>query len=136
MIVTGLNDEVDIKTFTMSNSEQVFTHLLELIDKDVSNLVLGSESMAGGTQSYVGSTRAHENIFRDRVEVYRDYIELVMNEAILPRLVKWVTLNQVWSLSMPSVSKCLMRTEYDFSKFSANNGRWNQTRLRASSVLK
>lgn len=88
VIVTGLNDEVDIKTFTMSNSEQVFTHLLELIDKDVSNLVLGSESMAGGTQSYVGSTRAHENIFRDRVEVYRDYIELVMNESIIPRLVK------------------------------------------------
>lgn len=88
VIVTGLNDEVDIKTFTMSNSEQVFTHLLELIDKDVSNLILGSESMAGATQSYVGSTKAHENIFRDRVEVYRDYIELVMNELVMPRLVK------------------------------------------------
>ena len=44
--------------------------------------------MAGATQSYVGATKAHENIFRDRVEVYRDYIELVMNETIIPRLVK------------------------------------------------
>ena len=44
--------------------------------------------MAGATQSYVGATRAHENIFRDRVEVYRDYIELVMNEEVIPRLVK------------------------------------------------
>ena len=88
VIVTGLNDEVEIKTFTMSNSEHIFTGLISLVDKDVSNLILGSESMAGATQSYVGATKAHENIFRDRVEVYRDYIELVMNEAIIPRLVK------------------------------------------------
>lgn len=88
VIVTGLNDEVDIKTFTMSNSEHVFTGLIAIVDKDVSNLILGSESMAGATQSYVGATRAHENIFRDRIEVYRDFIELVMNETIVPRLVK------------------------------------------------
>jgi hypothetical protein len=88
VIVTGLNDEVDIKTFTMSNSEQVFTGLIAIVDKDVSNLILGSESIAGATQSYVGATRAHENIFRDRIEVYRDYIELVMNESIVPRLVR------------------------------------------------
>lgn len=88
VIVTGLNDEVDIKTFTMSNSEHVFTGLIAIVDRDVSNLILGSESMAGATQSYVGATRAHENIFRDRIEVYRDYIELVMNESVVPRLVK------------------------------------------------
>lgn len=88
VIVTGLNDEVDIKTFTMSNSADVFTNLIGIVDKDVSNLILGSESMAGATQSYVGATRAHENIFRDRIEVYRDYIELVMNETVIPRLVK------------------------------------------------
>lgn len=88
VIVTGLNDEVDIKTFTMSNSEHVFTGLIAIVDKDVSNLILGSESMAGATQSYVGATRAHENIFRDRIEVYRDYIELVMNESVIPRLVR------------------------------------------------
>ena len=88
VLVTGLYDEIDIKAFTMSNSEHIFTGLIALVDKDVSNLLLGSESMAGATQSYVGSTKAHENIFRDRVEMYRDYIELVMNEAIIPRLVK------------------------------------------------
>ncbi len=88
VIVTGLSDEVDIKTFTMSNSEHVFTGLISIVDKDVSNLILGSESMAGATQSYVGATRAHENIFRDRIEVYRDYIEFVMNESIIPRLVQ------------------------------------------------
>lgn len=88
VIVTGLNDEVDIKTFTMSNSEHVFTGLISIVDRDVSNLILGSESMAGATQSYVGATRAHENIFRDRIEVYRDYIELVMNEMVIPRLVR------------------------------------------------
>ena len=88
VLVTGLEDEIDIKAFTMSNSEHIFTGLIALVDTDVSNLLLGSESMAGATQSYVGSTKAHENIFRDRVEMYRDYIELVMNEAIIPRLVK------------------------------------------------
>lgn len=87
VIVTGLEDEVDIKTFTMSNSEKIFTGLMEIVDKEVSNLILGSESMAGATQSYVGSTNAHQDIFRDRVEVYREYIENVMNEEIIPRLV-------------------------------------------------
>ena len=87
VIVTGLNDEVEIKTFTMSNSEKIFTGLMELVDRDVSNLILGSESMAGATMSYVGATRAHQDIFRDRVEAYRRYIENVMNEEVLPRLV-------------------------------------------------
>lgn len=88
VIVTGLTDEVEIKSFAMVNSERIFTELIEMVDKDVSNLILGSESMAGETQSYVGSTRAHQDIFRDRVEVYREYIENVMNEEIIPRLVR------------------------------------------------
>lgn len=87
VIVTGLADEVDIKTFTMSNSEKIFTGLMEGVDREVSNLILGSESMAGAMQSYVGATNAHQDIFRDRVEVYREYIENVMNEEIVPRLV-------------------------------------------------
>lgn len=87
VVVTGLTDEVDIKTFTMSNSEKVFTGLLERVNAEVSNLILGSESMAGATQSYVGATRAHQDIFRDRITVYREYIENVMNEEIIPRLV-------------------------------------------------
>lgn len=87
VLVTGLNDEVDIKTFTMSNSEKIFTGLINMVDKDVSNLIVGSESMAGATQSYVGSTTAHQDVFRDRVEVYREYVENEMNEKIIPRLV-------------------------------------------------
>lgn len=59
-----------------------------MVDKDVSNLILGSQSVAGEQQAYVGSAKTHENIFRDRIEVYRDYIELVMNESIIPRLVQ------------------------------------------------
>lgn len=87
VIVTGLEDEVDIKTFTMSNSEKIYTSLIEFVNKEVANLILGSESMAGGMQSYVGSTKAHQDIFRDRIEVYRRFIENVMNEEIIPRLV-------------------------------------------------
>lgn len=87
IIITGLEDEVDIKTFTMSNSEKIYTGLIDFVNKEVSNLILGSESMAGATQSYVGSTKAHQDIFRDRVEMYRRFIENTMNEEILPRLV-------------------------------------------------
>lgn len=87
VVVTGLEDEVDIKTFTMSNSEKIYTGLIEFVNSEVSNMILGSESMAGGTQSYVGSTKAHQDIFRERIEVYRRYIENVMNEEVLPRLV-------------------------------------------------
>ncbi|MFS2673911.1 DUF935 family protein [Parabacteroides distasonis] len=87
VIVTGLNDDIDIKAFTMSNSEKIYTSLNELVNAEVSNLILGSESMAGATQSYVGSTKAHQDIFRDRIKVYREYIENAMNEEIIPRLV-------------------------------------------------
>lgn len=88
VLVTGLNDEVDIKAFTMSNSEKIFTGLIEMVDKDVSNLILGSQSMAGEMQSYVGATKAHQDVYRDRIESYRDYTENVMNEQVMPRLVK------------------------------------------------
>lgn len=87
VIVTGLNDEVDVKTFASVNSEKIFTGLIEHANSEVSNLILGSESMAGATQSYVGATRAHQDVFRDRIAVYREYIENVMNEEIIPRLV-------------------------------------------------
>ena len=87
VIVTGLNDDIDIKAFTMSNSEKIYTSLIELVNAEVSNLILGAESMAGATQSYVGSTKAHQDIFRDRIKVYREYIENAMNEEIIPRLV-------------------------------------------------
>lgn len=87
VVITGIDDEVDIKTFTMSNSEKIYTSLIEFVNREVSNLILGSESMAGATQSYVGSTKAHQDIFRERIEVYRRFIENIMNEEIMPRLV-------------------------------------------------
>lgn len=87
VIVTGLNDAVDVKTFAMSNSEHIYSSLIEFVNKEVSELIVGSESMAGETQSYVGSTNAHQDIFRERIETYRGYIESVMNEEVIPRLV-------------------------------------------------
>lgn len=87
VLVTGPNDEVDVKTFASVNSEKIFTGLIEHANSEVSNIILGSESMAGATQSYVGSARAHQDIFRDRIAVYREFIENVMNEEIIPRLV-------------------------------------------------
>lgn len=89
IIVTGKDDEVDIKTFTMSNSEKIYDSLINYSNKEVSNLLLGSESMAGATQSYVGSTKAHEDIFRARVKNYRNFVENVMNEKVLPSLKYW-----------------------------------------------
>jgi hypothetical protein len=89
VIVTGLEDEIDIKTFTMSNSEKIYTSLIEVVNSEVSNMILGSESMAGGMQSYVGSTKAHQDIFRERIEVYRRFIENIMNEEIVPRLISF-----------------------------------------------
>lgn len=89
VLVTGKEDEIDIKTFTMSNSEKIYESLVEHVNKENDSLILGSESMAGGTQSYVGSTKAHENIYRQRILSYRTYVENVMNEQILPVLRYW-----------------------------------------------
>lgn len=86
IIVTGLDDEIDIKTMAMSNSEKVYTGLIQYTDAEMSHLILGSESMAGATQSYVGSTKAHEDIFRARIKKYRHLIENIMNEQVMPVL--------------------------------------------------
>lgn len=87
VLVTGLEDTIEIKSMSLSNSERIYTSPIEMINAEVSNLILGSESMAGATQSYVGSTNAHQDVFRDRIEVYREYIENVINEQYIPRLV-------------------------------------------------
>lgn len=89
VLVTGKDDEIDIKTFTMSNSEKIYEKLIDHANKEVSNLILGSESMAGGMQSYVGSTKAHEDIYRARINTYRNFVENVMNEQVLPVLKYW-----------------------------------------------
>lgn len=89
VIVTGKDDDIDIKAFTMSNSEKIYESLISYVDREVSNLILGSESMAGATQSYVGSTKAHSDIFRARVKNWRKWVENVVNERILPVLKYW-----------------------------------------------
>ena len=63
VVVTGIEDEVDIKTFTMSNSEKIYTGLIEFVNKEVANLVLGSESMAGGQPGIaVGTAPQHQSV--------------------------------------------------------------------------
>lgn len=89
VLVTGKEDEIDIKAFTMSNSEKIYEKLIEYVNKDNDGLILGSESMAGATQSYVGSTKAHENIYRARINTYRTTIENRMNEQVMPVLKYW-----------------------------------------------
>lgn len=87
VLVTGLEDSIDIKSMTLSNSERIYAGVIEMVNAEVSNLIVGSQSMAGAQQSYVGSTNAHQDVFRDRIEVYREYIENIMDEEIIPRLV-------------------------------------------------
>lgn len=89
VLVTGKDDDIEVKAFTMSNSEKIYDTLISYVNKEVSNLILGSESMAGATQSYVGSTKAHTDIFRARVKNWRKWIENVINEKIIPVLVYW-----------------------------------------------
>ncbi len=89
VLVTGKDDEIDIKAFTMSNSEKIYESLANYVNKENDGLILGSESMAGGMQSYVGSTKAHENIFRARIKSYRTIVENVMNEKVVPVLRYW-----------------------------------------------
>lgn len=89
VLVTGKDDEIDIKTFTMSNSEKIYESLADYVNKENDNLILGSESMAGGMQSYVGSTKAHESIYRARINSFRTRVENVMNEQIVPVLQYW-----------------------------------------------
>lgn len=89
VLVTGADDSIDIKAFTMSNSEKIYESLINYVNKENDGLILGSQSMAGATQAYVGSTKAHENILRARIDSYRTNVENKMNEQVLPVLKYW-----------------------------------------------
>lgn len=126
IIVTGKDDEIEIKNFAASNSEKIYDNLIAYVDKCVSNLILGSESMAGSEQSYVGSTKAHEEILRARIKTYRTFIENVINEQVLPILKYWgfVTVDDVFfkysnQVDMSNKDKIeltkLLVTNYEFS---------------------
>ena len=86
VLVTGMDDTIDVKTFTVSNSERVFMGLINYVDQDVSNLILGSESVAGEVQAYAGSAKTHEDVYRARIKKNRRYVENIMNEQIIPPL--------------------------------------------------
>lgn len=131
IIVTGKDDEIDIKNFAASNSEKIYDNLIAYVDKCVSNLILGSESMAGGDQSYVGSTKAHEEILRARIKTYRNYIENVINEQVLPILKYWnlieedVFFKYSKQVDMSNKDKIeltkLLVTNYEFSSDEVEN---------------
>lgn len=116
VVVTGVDDIIDIKTMNQSNSERIYVGLIEMTNRDISNVVLGSESMAGATQSYKGTTEAHQDIFRDRIEVYRKFIENVVNEEVIPRLVKFGYLKEGFTFRY---SKRLEMSTADKIKFIA-----------------
>lgn len=97
VIVTGKEDEVDIKTFTMSNSEQIYDGLKNHTNTEVSNIILGSQSMAGAQQAYVGSAKSHADILRARIKRYRRFVTNAVNEQVLPLLKYWDLIPQdVW----------------------------------------
>lgn len=104
VLVTGKEDEIDIKAFSMSNSEQIYDKLIDYVNKENDGLILGSESMAGGMQSYVGSTKAHQDIYRARITKYRTNVENKMNEQVMPVLKYWgLVPNDVWFKYMNQV---------------------------------
>lgn len=125
VLVTGKDDEIDIKAFTMSNSEKIYDNLIAYTNSEISNLILGSESMAGKTQAYVGSAKSHEEVLRARTKTYRTYIENVVNEKILPVLKYWSLIPEdVWfvysnQVDMSNEDKInltkLLVANYDFS---------------------
>ena len=86
VVVTGIEDEVDIKTFTMSNSERYIPGL-SICEQGSSTSVLGSGVDGRRMQSYVGSTKAHQDISRDRIEVYRQVYRKRHERGDNPRLV-------------------------------------------------
>lgn len=131
VLVTGKEDEIDIKAFTMSNSEKIYQSLAEFVNKENDGLILGSESMAGGTQSYVGSTQAHESIYRARINYYRTRVENVMNEQVLPVLRYWglisdnVSFKYMNKLEMSDENKIklydMLTNKYEISPEEINN---------------
>lgn len=97
VIVTGKEDEIDIKAFTMSNSEQIYDGLKNHVNTEVSNIILGSQSMAGAQQAYVGSAKSHADILRARINRYRRFVTNMVNEQVLPLLKYWELIpDDVW----------------------------------------
>jgi len=90
VLVTGTDDSIDIKTFGTNTSDRLFLSLIDsYANSEMSNLILGSKSMAGEQQAYVGSAKVHEGIFMERIKTYRAYVENVINSQVMPLLRYW-----------------------------------------------
>ena len=57
----------------MSNSEHIYSSLIEFVNKEVANLIVGSSLIGLIDIILCGIHNAHQDIFRKRIEVYREY---------------------------------------------------------------
>ena len=87
IIITGIDDEIDIKDQISNDTNKIYTSLIDVCNGELTKLIL-SQTATTDQQSYVGAAQIQYQIYKNHVEAIREFVVHVINEQILWRLRK------------------------------------------------
>jgi hypothetical protein len=87
IIITGTNDSVGLLQQTSSDTNKIYTTLVDLANSELSKLFIGQTGTTEST-TYAGSAQVMYQVYQDRIEALREFVVNIINEEIVPRLVQ------------------------------------------------
>lgn len=86
IIVTGMNDSINLLQQLTSDTNKIYTTLIDMCNSELSKLLIGQ---TGTTESmtYAGSADIMFQVYQNRVEALREFVVNIVNEDFVPRLV-------------------------------------------------
>lgn len=85
IIITGIDDEIDIKEQISNDTNKIYTELVRITNDELTKLIL-SQTATTDQQSYVGAAQIQYQIYQGHVQAIREFVVNVINEEILWRL--------------------------------------------------
>lgn len=90
VVLTG-NEKLEIAQTPHTDAHEVFDKMIERINSEISKRILGATGTSD-EKSYVGAANVHERVANDRHESDKIFIKNLVNNNLIPRLVKLSTL--------------------------------------------
>lgn len=86
IIITGMNDSIQLLQQITSDTNKIYTTLVDMCNSEMSKLLIGQ---TGTTESmtYAGSADIMFQVYQNRVEAMREFVVNVINEEFVPRLI-------------------------------------------------
>ncbi|MEM6734489.1 MAG: DUF935 family protein [Bacteroidota bacterium] len=84
IIITGIDDEIDIKDQISNDTNKIYTELVRVCNDELTKLIL-SQTATTEQQTYVGAAQIQYQIYKNHVEAMREFVVHVVNEQFMWR---------------------------------------------------